>query len=300
MGSSEKKVNRGVILIFLSTLMFGSYGVWSRLIGSSLGALFQGWTRGLVISLILIPILISKKQIIRIEKKDWKWLVIFLIFTSATQAPIFYAFNHMDIGSASLLFFVSVLLTMYLVGFLFFKEKVTNLKLISFVLALVGLYTIFSFSVQKFSLVAALMAILNGIASGGEVSFSKKLSGSYSPLYVNLMSWLIIIPTNGLLSVVIGEKQLLPAFNLVWFWQFCYIFVSFFAFWFVISGLKYVEASIGELIGLLEAVFSILFGIFIFGENLTIKIVIGSLFILCAASLPNISGLMKKQSYVKM
>lgn len=289
-----REKNKGVILIFLSTIMFGSYGVWSRLIGSSLGPLFQGWTRGLITSLILIPFLWSKKQIIPFERKDWKWLAIFLIFTSATQAPLFYAFNHMDIGSASLLFFVTVLLTMYVVGFLFLKEKVTAIKIISFVIALLGLITMFSFSIQKFSLLAALMAIVNGIASGGEVSFSKKLSGSYSPLYIILMSWLIIIPTNGLLSVLLGEAQLLPTFSTGWFWQFCYTIVSIFAFWSVVQGLKYVESSIGGLIGLLEAVFGILFGIVLFGEHLTLKVIIGSLLILSAAALPHINNLRKK------
>lgn len=290
------KKNKGVILVFLSTIMFGSYGVWSKLIGASLGALFQGWTRGLITSLILIPILLSKKQIIPIEKKDWKWLIVFLIFTSATQAPIFYAFNHMDIETASLLFFVTVLLTMYVVGFIFLKEKITVIKIISFIIALVGLVTIFSFSIQRFSLLAALMAILNGIASGGEVSFSKKLTGAYSPLYVVLMSWLIIIPTNGLLSVLIGEKQLLPVFSSAWLWQYCYIFVSIFAFWSVVEGIKYVEASIGGLIGLLEAVFGILFGIILFGEHLTLKIVMGSMLILFAAALPHVHALVKKNS----
>lgn len=292
----KNNTNKGILLVFLSSLGFGSYGLWSRLIGSSLGSFFQGWTRGLVISIILLPILIYKRQIISIKKKDWKWLIVFLVFTSATQAPIFYAFNHMDIGSASLLFFVSMLLIMYFVGVIFLKEKITRIKIISFSFALVGLYSIFSFSIQRFSFLAAAMAVLSGIASGGEVSFSKKLSGNYSPLYVSLLSWLIIIPTNGILSVLVGEKQILPTFNLVWFWQFCYIFVSLFAFWFVINGLKYIEASIGGLIGLLEVIFSILSGIIFFGESLTLRVIIGALLILSAASLPYMYDLSVKKT----
>lgn len=275
--------------------MFGSYGVWSKLIGSSLGVFFQGWTRGLILTLILVPILIYRKEIIPIKKNDIGWLIIFLFFTSATQAPIFYAFTHMDIGSASLLFFVTMLLTMYIVGFIFLKEKVTKFKLISFFLALLGLYTIFSFSLQRFTLFAASMATLNGVASGGEVSFSKKLTGAYSPLYVSLMSWFIIIPTNGFFSILLGEKQLLPGFHIFWLWQLCYIIVSLFAFWFVMGGLKYVEVSIGGLIGLLEVIFSVLFGILLFGESLTTRIILGAVLILSAASLPHINNLLKKQ-----
>lgn len=289
-----KQLNRGVLLILISALMFGSYGVWSRLIGDSFGVFYQGWTRAFILSLILLPILFYTKQIVPILKKDWKWLIVFLVFTSATQAPIFYAFNHMDIGSATLLFFVTMLLTMYTVGFTFLKEKLSSIKVVSFILALVGLYSIFSFSLEKFTLLAASMAVLNGIASGGEVAFSKKLSGSYSPLYLTALSWLIILPTNGILSLLVGETQIIPSFNIVWLWQFGYIVASLFAFWFIIAGLKYVEASIGGLIGLLEVVFSISFGILIFGENLTQRVILGALFILSAASLPHLHDLISK------
>lgn len=273
--------------------MFGSYGVWSRLIGDSFGVFYQGWTRALILSLILFPILIYRKDLIPIKKQDWKWMAVFLVFTSATQAPIFYAFNHMDIGSATLLFFTTMLLTMYVVGFLFLKEKAGNIKIISFCLALLGLYYVFSFSLEKFTLLAASMAVLNGVASGGEVSFSKKLSNSYSPLYLTALSWLIIVPTNGLLSVVLGEAQVLPSFDIAWFWLLGYAAASLFAFWFVIAGLKHLEASIGGLLGLLEVVFSISFGIIIFGENLTSRIVLGAALILLAASLPHIRDLLR-------
>lgn len=293
MNIASQKRSRGIFLILASSLMFGSYGVWSRLMGSSFGVFYQGWTRALIISLILFPILIYTKKVIPIKKRDWKWLAVYLIFTSGTQAPIYYAFNHMDIGSATLLFFTTMLLTMYTVGFLFLKEKANTIKIVSFFTALVGLYVMFSFSLEKFTLLAALMAVLNGIASGGEVSFSKKLSNSYSPLYLTALSWLIIIPTNGILSVATREAQVIPSFHIAWLWQLGYTTASVFAFWFIIAGLKHLEASIGGLLGLLEIVFSITFGIIIFGENLTARIIFGAALILIAASLPHIKDLVK-------
>lgn len=282
---------KGVVLIFLSAVMFGSYGVWSRLIGDDFGNFYQGWTRALIITVILLPLLLYKKEIIPIKRQDWGWLSVFLVFTSLTQAPIFYAFNHMDIGTASLLFFSSMLLTMYMVGFLFLGEKLTKVKAIAFVTAVVGLVFTFSFSLLAFAVLAAGAAVISGVASGGEVSFSKKLSGSYSPLYIVWLSWLIIIFTNSLLSVAIGETQHGFAFETVWLWQAGYTIVSLFAFWFIIAGLKYIEASIGGLIGLLEVVFSILFGILLFQEALTAKVIIGAALILFAAALPHLADL---------
>ena len=271
--------------------MFGSYGVWSKLIGSDFGVFFQGWSRAFLIALLLFPFLLFTRQIVRIKREDWGWMLVFLIFTSLTQAPIFYAFTHMDIGSATLLFFVSFLLTMYAVGIFFLGERLNTVKAVSFLLALSGLYLVFSFSLAVFALLAALMAVLNGIASGGEVSFSKKLTGQYSALYLSWMGWVAVAVSNAFVSFWLGEAQLIPSFDIVWFYWAAYAVASIIGFWAVLEGLKYVEAGIGGLLGLLEVVFSIAFGILIFSEGLSTKIVIGACLILLAAALPHLYSL---------
>lgn len=286
---------KGIILIFLSSIMLGSYGVWSKLIGNSFGVFYQGWSRALIILIVLLPILLWNKQIVPIKKRDLGWLALFLVFTSLTQAPLFYAFNHMNMGSATLLFFVSMLLTMYIVGILFLGEKTTRTKFISFILAILGMYLIFSFSLIAFSLLAAILAIVNGIASGGEVSFSKKLTGNYSPLYITWLSWVIIVLTNAPISILVGEFQRLPSFEIVWLYQLGYALVSIFAFWLIIKGLKYTEAGIGGLIGILEIVFSILFGIILFHEQLTSKVLSGAVLIITAAALPHLKEIINKK-----
>jgi drug/metabolite transporter (DMT)-like permease len=282
---SQKK---GLFFILISTVMFGSYGVWSRFIGNSFGVFYQGWTRALLIAILIFPILYFRKEIVPVKKSDWKWLSVFLIATSLTQAPIFYAFNHMDIGTATLLFFVGMIITMYAFGFIFLNEKSTVIKIVAFVVACVGLYVIFSFSLLAFSLLAASMAVFNGIATGVELSSSKKLTGNYSPLYVTWLSWISIVLTNCIVSVWIGEKQYIPSFTLPWAYLVGYAIVSIVGFWLAIEGYKYAEASIGGLLALLEVVFAVVFGILIFHQPLTLRIGIGGVLILVAAALPHL------------
>lgn len=283
----------GTTLVLLSALFFGSHGVWSRLIGNGMDVFFQGWTRALIILILIVPVLIWRKEISAIQSKDIKWLIVFLIFTSFTQAPLFYAFNHMDIGTASLLFFVSMFLTMNIIGVSFFAESITKIKIISALLALIGMYMVFSFSIAQFSVLAALMAIMNGVASGGEVAFSKKLTGNHSPLFVVSLSWVIILVTNLIISLTIGERQIAIELTKPWFWQICYSLVSLFGFWFVIAGFKHVDATIGALLGLLEIVFSVTFGVIIFKESLSPVIILGGVLILVSSGLPSVQGLFK-------
>jgi drug/metabolite transporter (DMT)-like permease len=145
----------------------------------------------------------------------------------------------------------------------------------------------FSFSLVKFTFLAAAMAVINGIASGGEVAFSKKLSQKMTPLYLIILSWAIIFVTNGLLSLVLGESPTALALSWSWFWQACYSIASLFGFWLVIAGFKYVDASVGALIGLLEIVFSVIFGWLLFGETVSFVVIIGSILIMAAAALPH-------------
>jgi drug/metabolite transporter (DMT)-like permease len=293
--NNNSKTTRGISLVLVSALIFGSYGMWSRLVGQNFGVFYQAWTRGLIIAIILFPFLYFRGEIVKINKEDWKWMSLYLIFTSFTAAPIFYAFNHMDIGSASLLFYTTMLLTMYVFGFLFLGEKFTKVKIISFIVALIGMYVIFSFSLTLFTFLAASMAVLNGVASGGEVSFSKKLSNKYSSLYLTWLSWLIIFLTNGIVSLLVGETQHIPSFTIVWLYELGYVIAGIIGFWFIVEGLKYLEASIGGLLGLLEIVFSIAFGVLIFKEVLSLQIIIGGLVIIMAAALPHIIKLFEKE-----
>jgi drug/metabolite transporter (DMT)-like permease len=287
---------RGLVFILLSALIFGSYGTWAKLIGESQGIFYPNWTRALGIALVLFPIVYLTKQIVPIKRADWRWMATYLACTSATQAPLFYAFNHMDVGTATLLFFVTMLLTMYAIGFLFLGEKISTVKVVSFIIAGIGLYVTFSFSITAFALFAALMAILNGFASGSEVSFSKKLTGNYSTLYMTWLSWIFIVITNGAISLLLGEVQYLPAFDMYMLYQIGYAIAGITGFWFIIEGLKYTEASIGGLLGLLEIVFSLAFGILIFHEGLTAKVIVGAIFILVAAALPHVVELFKRKT----
>ena len=54
----------------------------------------------------------------------------------------------------------------------------------------------------------------------------------------------------------------------------------------------------GGLLGLLEIVFSVAFGIWLFQEELTTKVIIGGALILVAAALPHLVSLIKKDELV--
>src|SRR5689334_17367398 len=136
---------KGALFVSLSAVFFATYGVWSHIMGNTFGDFFQGWTRGLAISLVLLAIGIGTKNLKKIQKKDLVWFGIISCAGGLNQAPYFYAFKNISIGTATLLFYSSLTISSYLLGKLFFEEKITLVKLLSLVLAIFGMCLIFTF-----------------------------------------------------------------------------------------------------------------------------------------------------------
>lgn len=276
---------RGTLLVLLSSVLFASYGIWSKLLGLDFGIFYQGWVRSLIVLIILIPIAVITHQWGKIERKDYRWILIPVLFGAATQAPLYYAFVHAGIGISSVIFFTTFLLMSYAVGWLL-GEDITRVKVTSFLLALVGLVLTFGLSIKEFAILALLAAALNGVASGGEVSTTKKVTGRYSSLQISIFIWIGIVVTNLPASLLLGEPQLIPEFSAPWLAMLLYAVAGVIGFWAVVEGFKYIDASIGSLVGLFEIVFGIMFGVIFFSESVTPSIVVGSLLILVAAALP--------------
>jgi drug/metabolite transporter (DMT)-like permease len=284
---------RGYAMILISAFLFGSYGVWSKILGDDFGIYYQGWVRSAIVLAVLIPWMFLSKQYRPIKKGDWKWILICVLFGVFTQAPLYYAFNHSSIGTATLIFYAMYVITSYIIGRLFLGEKITGIKLVAMLLALTGLVLTFGLSLEKFAFIALLLAAINGVASGGEVSTTKKSTDKYSSLMIGNAVWLGILITHLPMSLITHEKQITPAFDTQWLAMLVFAGAGLAAFWLVIEGFKFVDASIGSLIGLLEIVFGVLFGIVFFDEILSATVVFGGLLIILAAMLPDLKNIIE-------
>lgn len=280
--------------ILLSALLFGSYGVWSTIIGEhGFGVFYQGWVRALIILLLLTPVMFVTKSFRPIASQDFKWVGICILFCIFTQAPLYYAFITTGIGISTLIFYALFIITSYTVGRVFLAEKLTIIKLAALFIALLGLLLIFGFSLAHFSFLGLALAAVNGIASGGEVSITKKLSGRYSSLFISYICWAGIFVTHLPMSLLFGEMQWLPMFNAAWGAMTIYAVAGLLGVWLVVEGFKRVDASIGSLIGLLEIIFGVVCGVLFFSEKLRPVVIIGGIMIISAAMLSDILEVIK-------
>lgn len=291
---SKHKIHvRGYAMILASSVLFGTYGIWSKYMGDDFGVFYQGWVRSAIILVILCALLSLTKGFRKIEKQDLKWVLVTIGFSLFTVAPIYYAFISTSIATATLLFYGMFIITSYVIGRLFLGEKITKIKLVAIALAFVGLLLIFGFSLAKFSLFGVLMAALNGVASGGEVSSTKKSTGKYSSLLITTYAWAGVFITHLVLSIATGEDQWPAASQTEWLTMVLFAIVAMLAFWLVVEGFKFVDASIGSLVGLSEIIWGVLFGIFLFNEQVGITVWIGGALVLAAGMLPDLMNVLE-------
>ena len=286
-GMANNKSITGPVLILISTVFYASHGVWSKWLLPYFSVLDSSWARSLIVMALLLPFLLWRRQLIRPHRPEIRWLLAILVPGSLVTPLYFYAFAHLQVGVATLLFFMSYVLGAMVYGAVFFHERLTFIKVIASSLGVSGLILVALPDIGATStLTAVLASIFAGICGAAEITFTKKLPEKYSPYYVTFLIFSLTLVLTGLLALLAPSSILLPNTTLPWLLILGYAISIIAGIVCVIRGFKTTEPSFGGIIGLMEVVIGIAFGILIFGEQLTVAASVGAIMILIAAFLP--------------
>lgn len=280
-------MNRGIIALLFSTVLYGLLGIYSRFIGIDFGIFFQSWTRNFIITLLILPFFLFNNWK-KIKSKDFRWFIIRSFGDLITMVSIFVAFNKIPIGTSYFLFYAGSTIGGYLIGFYIFNEKLTNQKISSLITGIVGLVLIYSLSFQKDKLFFYLLANVAGLSSAIWNIFSKKVSQNYSVAQIvfidSLMTGLL-----GLAASIFLHERFIPfILSSQWIANILFALSSLLTSFLVVYGFRYVEANYGSLILLLEVLFGVIFSFIFFRELSTITTIIGGSLILFAVIVPKL------------
>ncbi len=284
---------KGASLITISAVFFATYGIWSKLMIGTFGEFNQAVIKAIILLSFIVPYAVIKKSFKKIKKQDFKWFLIIAAVGGLNQAPYYFGFEHLTVGTAALLFYTGLTLGAYILGAVFFKEEINLQKKAAFMIAFMGLCVIYKFQLQSGQLLAAGFAFIAGIMGSVAVVFSKKLSGEYSEIQIVTGYLVAMIIFNPILSLLYGEPIPSMVNVIPWLAQLGYAGSFLIANLAVVSGFKYLDPSVGALIGLLEVVFAAILGIIIFKESITMQFILGSGLILIAIALHDLVELAK-------
>ncbi len=281
---------KGTVYILISAIFYASYGVWSRLMSASFGEFSQAWTRGLFLLVVILVFNFKYRFLKRMTEKDLPWFILIALAGGLNQAPYYFGFQHLQIGTATLLFYASLVIGGYIISKVFLSEKIDGTKLLSLGLSVIGMTLIYSFSLNSNQLLAAALTCFAGFLGAATVVLTKKLSGNYHELQIMLGYFVLQVVINTPLAVLNHEPIPSLSDTTAWVAQLFYALSMLAANYAVIEGFKYVEGSVGSLIGLAEILFGALFGLIFFAEVFSTFTVLGGALIIFAAAYPSIKA----------
>ena len=281
------------IAVILAACMWGSAGIFVRTLDihgyDPLTIVFVRMSLAFVILFISLCLL-NKRVLFHIKIKDL-WI---FIGTGASSAVLLNMFYSMSVVMNSLSL-AAVLLTtapffVVFLSALFFKEKITPIKVTALVLAficcvftsgLIGSGTVFNPA-------GVLIGVLSGFGWAIYSIFSRfGLNRGYDSLTINLYSFAIgslaCIPFTDF-AVITSSIQAAPVFITILLLSHT-VFVSLLPYILYTYGLNHMETGKASIIGGLETVSAVVFGIVIYSELPNVIIVAGIVLVLWAVVL---------------
>jgi drug/metabolite transporter (DMT)-like permease len=288
----------GILLLVITTILYGSFSLLDRAISFHIPFFFTTGLRDLIgAGILLVPLLIGRK-FKPLKGADWFWVPARSLLSISSYAGGYYAVIYLPIGTAYFLIFGSEILNSFILGSLLFKERLTKVTGCSLILAILGLWLVYSVTIDPSLMKYAWLAIVAGMGTSIWNLFAKKASGTYSATQLNGLDFLLSAVTMLGLSLVFKETWMMPNFSAPWLLTWLYLLGFLCTGQLVIYGFKHLDSYRGSLILLLEVVFGVIIGAVIFKEHLTTTSLLGGALILAASALPELAGLLaKKKSY---
>lgn len=277
----------GASLIVMSSVFFASYGIWTQLIGNFLGGYTASAIRSAIVLLLLVPIAIFYKKLEPIKwKQNWPYLLGMFFASLFVWGPLYFAVLNGGIGISLTINYACIVIGVFIFGWIFLGERFTKDKLVAAVLGIVGLIFIYAQSVTGIAGVALMAASVSGLAIAANTVLAKKLS--YKSTQSTIALWVTGVVANIVMMALLQESMPALGWRVEWLYLVAFAAASVIASWAFMHGLKLIDAGIAGILGLLEIVFSVAFGIIFFHERPGYMVFIGAIIIIVAASIPYI------------
>lgn len=257
--------------------------------------LFYRYLLAVIVLAILMKI---QKQSFAIQKADILPLAIMGLLFSFSSLLLFMSYNYMDAGIASTILFVYPVMVAVIMG-VFFKEKISFITIFSIALALVGISFLYQGDGGKtLSTLGIILVLLSSLSYaiyiiGVNQSSLKTLPTTKMTFYAILFGLSIYIvrlrfcadlqmpPTPLLWGSVLALAILPTAVSLI-----CTTLSA-----------HYIGSTPTAILGALEPVTALFFGVLVFHEKLTLRLIIGIVMIIAAVTLIIVGkSLLKKMS----
>ena len=240
--------------------------------------------------LFAIPVLgmmiVARGRSFKLKRKEVLPLIIMGLLVALSSLALFQSYNYMDVGIASTLLFVYPILVA-LIMWIAFKEKLTLPTVLCILLALGGIGLLYkSGDGSTLSLTGIILVMVSALSYaiyivGVNQSTLKNLATLPLTFYVLLFGLVLF-----LVRVDFGQSLYVADTWYLWGNLIALaIFPTAVSFLCTTQAIQYIGSTPTAILGALEPLTAVFFGVVVFGESLTLRLSCGMLMIILAVTL---------------
>lgn len=273
---------RGYFLTILSAIIFGFTPILAKLT-YNMGS--NGITLAFFRHLFVIPILFIMIKLLKINYKISleqlkKIILVGVIGNAFTVAMLYTSYSYIQVGSATVLHFLYPMFVS-LICFFYYKEQLSKTVRICLVIASIGI--LFFIEGGNTSFIGLFLALFSGITFAYYIVGVEKLGlQTINPYVLNFYFAIVIAITLLIIGIVSNQLVLNLPMTAYGYSFIIAILTSIIGIICLQQGIKYLGATTASILSMFEPVTSVIFGIIILHERLTIVKAIGCLIILGA------------------
>lgn len=277
----------GILCVVLSSIAFGIMPIIVKVAVNNgmnmYSILFYRFSIAIFLLLIVIKL---KHYSLRLSKKQMLYTILIgVLGYSFTSISLFISYNYISVGTATTIHFLyPAIVTMCTV--IFFKDKLHVRKLFALLLSLIGVYMLIggtsgSLNIKGVSLAALSSVFYSFYIIGISNSEIRKINNYVLTFYISLIACVVMLLFGNVMggfSFVLNPIQIIL--------MMCLAFIStVLALIMFVAGVKIIGPSNASILSTLEPIVSIILGVLVLGEILTLHIIIGCCFILMSVAL---------------
>lgn len=275
----------GEVLVIFSSFFYASYGIFTKQLDDYVGGFAASFLRSVLVVIVLLPFwLLSKKYEPLNFSKNYVYIAGLIVFSFFIWGPLFYAVNKIGVGLSLSINYSAILIFVYLLGAIIFHENLSSVKIGALLFSILGIFLVYYSDYSNLDFLAIFFAILSGFGTAGNIAIVKKLP--YNSLQNTLVLWSTSVIANLIMSMMFKQKLPSLSNHKVYWYLLGFAIVSILATYSLNIALKIVQVQIAGILGVLEIVFSVIFGVFLFHENIKPVAYVGIILIIIASILP--------------
>lgn len=251
--------------------------------------------RFLFASIALVGIIASKKESLRIDKKDIPVLVLLGFFYTASAMFLFWGYNFMSVGIATTLHFTYPIFVT-LIMLLFFREKTSWVTLLAIGLAICGVARLSIIEGEmKLSVLGVFIVLLSAVGYALYITTVNKsrvhtMTGRKLTFYVFIVSTILFSIKASTNEGIQPIPDMMSLINLI----LLAIVPTVISNITLVLAVHNIGGTLTAVLGAMEPVTAVFVGVLVFGEPFTFNLAIGILLIIIAVTMIILSKSIQK------